>query len=258
MALQEAVLPVRQTGGDANLKKRFCSVSLKLPAGWTEEEPEESLAQRCWICLSSCEDGGYCGCKGDYGIVHGSCLKQWVERGKVVSCAFCGEEYAAKRRWYPVKDWILTPSEKLLVIFAIVMTVATLACVGLVVWNFREVFTYTGNGKDFTFRLLYYVLSLEALVCPAVMAWMCLECQDMFEDMAKRNKYVVMQLPDASTTLKTPHSSPMNSGTQSSTMKSQCMTMDSGIQSSTMKSQCMKQRVCVSCGRAGCSRTVCL
>nr|XP_057929458.1 E3 ubiquitin-protein ligase MARCHF2-like isoform X2 [Doryrhamphus excisus] len=78
-------------------------------------KPVQSDGPMCRIC----HDGGYgedllspCGCAGTLGMVHKSCLEQWLSSSNTSYCELCQTRFSIERQLRPFAEWLDDPGSR--------------------------------------------------------------------------------------------------------------------------------------------------
>ncbi|XP_019647159.1 PREDICTED: E3 ubiquitin-protein ligase MARCH8-like [Branchiostoma belcheri] len=173
----------------------------------SESTSSSANSEMCRICLEGRRAGFLarpCRCKGTSAFVHLPCLKEWLLKSNSSRCELCRYKFKTKRRWKPLKEWVLfnlSPENstylKIILVIIVLLLLFTLAGVYLC----SDVGTLHGptiKQKDVP---AWKVMSISVLsLCSGALyvigcLYCCCHCGGVWREWTAKNQTMTILLP---------------------------------------------------------------
>ncbi|XP_066287776.1 E3 ubiquitin-protein ligase MARCHF2-like [Branchiostoma lanceolatum] len=172
----------------------------------SESTSSSGNAEMCRICLEGRRAGFLarpCRCKGTSAFVHLPCLKEWLLKSNSSRCELCRYKFKTRRRWKPLKEWVLfnlSPENvtylKIIIVITVLLLLFTLAGVYLC----SDVST---QGRDIKPQDVpaWKVLSISVLsLCSGALyvigcLYCCCRCGGVWREWTAKNQTMTILLP---------------------------------------------------------------
>ncbi|XP_035682928.1 E3 ubiquitin-protein ligase MARCHF8-like [Branchiostoma floridae] len=163
-------------------------------------------AEICRICLEGRRAGFLarpCRCNGTSAFVHLPCLKEWLLKSNSSRCELCRFKFKTRRRWKPLREWVLfnlSPENVTYLKIIIVITVLLLLFTLTGVYLCSDVST---KGRDIKQQDVpaWKVMSISVLsLCSGALyvigcLYCCCRCGGVWREWTAKNQTMTILLP---------------------------------------------------------------